>query len=380
MEQINELGGIKNLGGAKLKLIKADTGGNPDLAASETERLIVVERCAAVGSNWPTSIAGAEIAERYETPAVHDMGVADTTMRGYKFINHTCNTGPMDARECYITMSEFPDEKGIPRSKTCYLLYNQDDAMVSFAEGLKPMLADARIEVIGEEIVPPTPSTYVPQLIKIEALAPDVLWQCAYTPDCMIFFREMYERKTYFPHGVSSCGAGTEDPDFFTELPAEYYNLHLFVQEDSDAMPDIEPWYEYLNAKVQEKIGKPWTGHLPSAYCAIWVIKDALERVVFDPNLQQFRLNLQEAIRATDISLDNCPNATATLPDGTTYCAALVQAKWDRITFDETGQNVYSHGQISQIIDDVRHIMWPFRDRQPGSPDLIFPIPPWDER
>jgi len=379
INQINELGGIKSLGGAKIKLIVADTGANPDVAAMETERLITLENVAIVGTDWPTSLAGADIAERYKCPVLHQCGVAATTERGYKWIFHTCNTGKYDARECYQPWVLFPEELGIPYPESVYLMYNQDDAMTCLAEGLRPLLEDAGIEILGEEIVPPTPSTYVPQLIKIEALSPDAMYNCLYTPDDLILFKEMEERETYFPYGISSCGGGLEDPDFYEQMSPRSYE-YLFVQEDTDAHPEIEPYFEYLDSKSIEMIGKPWFGHLPAAYTAGWVVKDVLERAEYSPNIIQYRENIRKAFTETDITKDNCPNCTATLPDGTTYCAALVQAKWERIKFDETGQNIYSHGQISQNIDDTRVIIWPYHQREAGQPGIVLPIPPWSER
>ena len=41
--QVNEEGGIKSLGGAKIKLVYADSTGDPKVGMSEAERLIVEE-------------------------------------------------------------------------------------------------------------------------------------------------------------------------------------------------------------------------------------------------------------------------------------------------------------------------------------------------
>jgi len=154
----------------------------------------------------------------------------------------------------------------------------------------------------------------------------------------------------------------------------------LFIQEDCDGRPDLEPWYDTLQTKMQSMIGQDWYGHGAAAYIGMWVLKDALERTEYSTDLATWRNNLRDALAETDITKDNCATTMAVLPDGTEYCAALIQAKSERIKFDENGQNIYSHGQISQIINGEKVIMWPFNQRQPGQPDLVFPIPPWDER
>lgn len=72
-EDVNNAGGIKSLGGARITLVFGDTRGEPDIGVTETERLITQEKVHAVlgafqsGVGFPSSA----VAERYQTPWVN---------------------------------------------------------------------------------------------------------------------------------------------------------------------------------------------------------------------------------------------------------------------------------------------------------------------
>src|SRR6185312_10663882 len=72
VDQINNAGGIKSLGGAKIKLIPADTSDKPDQAASVTRRLITQNHAVIlVGANTSAMTMSAQIeAEKGRVPII----------------------------------------------------------------------------------------------------------------------------------------------------------------------------------------------------------------------------------------------------------------------------------------------------------------------
>lgn len=89
IDEINAKGGIKALGGAKLRLIAGDSQGKPDVGASETERLIQRENVHVMIGSYQsaTTIVTTEVAERYKTPWVVLASVSDRiTGRGFKYV------------------------------------------------------------------------------------------------------------------------------------------------------------------------------------------------------------------------------------------------------------------------------------------------------
>ena len=85
VDEINAAGGIKSLGGAKLKLVKFDTASNPDNGATETQAALAQHVVAIVGGeNSNTVLTGTNISERAGVPWLNTGGTSDSILsRGY---------------------------------------------------------------------------------------------------------------------------------------------------------------------------------------------------------------------------------------------------------------------------------------------------------
>src|SRR6185503_9036166 len=95
IEDVNNSGGIKALGGAKLKLVLYDTGDSAEKAKNATQRLVAQEPDV-VGSIgcWLSSftLAATEVSERAELPWL-TLSYSDLiTSRGYKYVFQSAPT------------------------------------------------------------------------------------------------------------------------------------------------------------------------------------------------------------------------------------------------------------------------------------------------
>ncbi|CAM5179736.1 hypothetical protein BTHI11S_00283 [Bosea thiooxidans] len=89
---INELGGLKSLGGAKVELLVTDIQSKPEGSRAEAERLISRERVSALTGAWAsaTTIPAAQIADRNRTPFMITSAVNDAlTEQGMKYVFRT---------------------------------------------------------------------------------------------------------------------------------------------------------------------------------------------------------------------------------------------------------------------------------------------------
>ena len=96
IEDINAQGGIKSLGGAKLKLIVFDTGDSVEKAKNAAQRMVAQEPdlVGATGA-WLSSftLAVTEVTERAELPLL-TLSYSDLiTARGFKYVFQTSPTG-----------------------------------------------------------------------------------------------------------------------------------------------------------------------------------------------------------------------------------------------------------------------------------------------
>ncbi len=87
VQEINAAGGIKSLGGAKLKVLAADSEGKPDVAIREVERLYKAGAVAITGCYQSSvTLVATQIAEKFEVPFVISVAVADeVTTRGFRY-------------------------------------------------------------------------------------------------------------------------------------------------------------------------------------------------------------------------------------------------------------------------------------------------------
>ena len=88
VEDVNQAGGIKSLGGAKIRLIWGDTRGEADTGVTETERLITQEKAHALIGAFQSGVGmpSTAVAERYQVPWVNFGTVDKITQRGFKYV------------------------------------------------------------------------------------------------------------------------------------------------------------------------------------------------------------------------------------------------------------------------------------------------------
>jgi len=394
IEHLNYWGGIRNMTSMKLSLIVADDGGSPEQAAAEAERLITDEGVIFIMGTWPTAMAVSEVAEKDAIPFICPLSLdPGLTERGYNYTFRTVGSPEDVGGQMVSAMLQFAQDAGVDPPKTCFMEYVSDDPSRAVAEAFKSQAEAAGIEIVGEEEVDATAATFVPLLEKIEAAKPDVLFSCHYTDDAIILYREMMERQTYFPYGIMSCG-GVEDARFYKSLPPQAY-AYNFCYETGDPLPQRRTYYNYINERVRAKIGQDWEDYyIGTTYGAVWIVKEGLERMTtfgitslrekgawereLTLDLAKLRDNLDDGLRG--VTITRAWVEKIQLPDATPFLPALQVMRFDRVEFDEAGQDIYGAGMVSQNINGTRWPLYPATGKEIDSPLVVLPIPPWAER
>src|SRR2546428_10882675 len=80
--------GIPSLGGAKIKLVIADSQGSPEVGRAEAERLITTVRPSATMGAWHSgvTVAIAPVIERYRIPHTTISTATKLTQRGFQYL------------------------------------------------------------------------------------------------------------------------------------------------------------------------------------------------------------------------------------------------------------------------------------------------------
>lgn len=358
-DEINAKGGISSLGGAKLKLVFADSKTHADTGVAETERLITRENVVMLAGAYNSAVTfpASEVAERYKVPWVSQGAVKDEiTERGFKYVFRINNKAIYDTKEMFEAIELFQKETG-KGPKSVGLLYEGTDWGRSAAKSIKQFADERKMNVVVDEAYPPGTADLTAQVLKVKGAGPEVLFIAMYTPEHILFNKAYMQHKVDIPYGVWSVGSGSEDPAFYKAVDPKSVE-YMFVQEDWDlAGPQKYSWLKEVSDKFKAKLGYDLTAQGSQGYAAMWVIKDVLERAA-----SVDREKIREALAKTDIT------AGPALASG-----------YQRIKFDEQGQNTFAHGVISQNLKGTRTPLWPVENRPSGAKP-VWPVPSWRER
>ncbi|HUI16777.1 MAG TPA: ABC transporter substrate-binding protein, partial [Alphaproteobacteria bacterium] len=139
IDDINAAGGIKALGGAKLKLIVADTGDTPEKAKNAAQRVLAQNPDLAGGVGaWLSSftLAVTEVTERAELPWLTLSYSDQITSRGFHYVFQTSATGDRQAELALPTIVALAESATGKKPTTTGIISDNTAAPVSFT---KPM-------------------------------------------------------------------------------------------------------------------------------------------------------------------------------------------------------------------------------------------------
>ena len=125
IEHINAQGGIKALGGAKLKLVVLDCGDTTEKAKNAAQRMVAQEPdlVAATGSYLSSfTLAVTEVTERAELPVL-TLSYSDLiTERGFKYIFQTAATASRQSELGLPTLMKLAESASGKKPKTVAIL------------------------------------------------------------------------------------------------------------------------------------------------------------------------------------------------------------------------------------------------------------------
>jgi len=151
VEDINAAGGIKALGGAKIKLIAVDAGDSTEKAKNAAQRMLsqdpdLVGGTGAFVSSFTLAIT--EITERAEVPWLTLSYSDQITARGYKYVFQTSPVASKQSVEAVPTMMELAKLSG-SSIKTVAIVMDNTASPVAFTKPLR----EGGLEKLGIKLV-----------------------------------------------------------------------------------------------------------------------------------------------------------------------------------------------------------------------------------
>ncbi len=353
VEEINAAGGIESMGGAKIKMIYADSKGDPATGVAEAERLITHEEVALITGTYQSGVAmpSTEVAERYGVPFVVPVPSEDMiTERNFKNVFRLAEKTSWRNRDQVKFITEMAEKFETP-VKTIALIYENTAWGQGAVKAWEKYIPEAGLEIVLKEPYPTNSSDLTPVVLKAKKLNPDIIMLVSYVSDAALLTNTFAEHNVK-PLAFIGTSGGFADPAYF-ELTGDKCEYYFDI---STWEPDVNrPFSQETNKKFTEKYGYGMNAEAVKAYVAMYVIKDALERAgSIEPDA------LRTAFAETNLS------------DGPSqmYAAETI--------FDETGQMINAPLVISQYhkIDGKmeRVSVWPEAEARPGA-EIVWPYP-----
>ncbi|SRR6266446_2345040 len=280
IDDINGAGGIKALGGAKMKLVVADCGDTPEKAKTAAQRLLAQEPEMVGGAGAYVSsftLALTEVTERAELPWL-TLAYADAlTNRGFKYVFQTSPTADQQAAAAMPTILQLAQSSTGTKPTKMGIVMDNTPSPVSFTKDMRgPALDQFGLKLVVDETFTPPLSDAAPVVARVRAARPDFLvFLPTNAPDIKMILEKLTEvgmTRARLP--VISNGGPMGSPDLLKIAGKDIMEGVMFIVANWGAKG-----LEDLIKRFKERTGEPWiTQDSISNYGHYWILKEALER------------------------------------------------------------------------------------------------------
>jgi len=341
-EEINAKGGIL---GKKLNLTFEDSAAKPETARAIVEKLIDTNKQPVIVGEYTSACAKAvaAVAEERKTPYIVVASADDDiTQKNYQYVfrQNPVNAHYNDAVLDFISKSVKP--------QSMVILYESSAFGTSGSDAVAAWCEKAGVKVALKEKYEAGSVDFKPLLSKVKAAQADVIYMVSYVMDASLLMKQIKELRIdakLFAGGA----AGFAIPEFVTNAKeAAEYVVTSTLWTPQLTYPGSREFAEKYKAKFKDYPSY----HGASAYAALYVLKDAIERA------KSFG---SEAIRAALKS--------------TNLMTAFGPVKFeDREGYQN--QN-FTDTLALQVIQGVHQTVWPLKY---ANAKIIYPIPAWRDR
>lgn len=344
-------GGLPNLKGAKIKLIFADHQGNPQIGATETERLITQEKVVAVVGAYFSNVTAtsSQVAERYKVPYLNpDSSSTSLTARNFKWFYRITPHDDLFVYNFFEFFKDLEAKKGIKVGQVA--LFNENTLWGNETAKLESKLAEERGVNVVKSISYPAKSTQLTSEIQsLKSGKPQVVLQSSYLGDAILAMKT-YKELNFSPDMILANNAGFTDTEFIRTLGQDAD--HIITREVwSLDLAKSKPLIGQVNELFRNRYKVNFTGNSSRTFTGLLTLADAINRAgSTEP----------EAIRKA-LSETNIDGKNTIMP-------------WKGIKFDQQGQNTLGSGILVQIVNGKYHTIWPFNL---ATRDVIWPMPKW---
>ena len=280
IDDVNKAGGVKALGGAKLKLVLYDTGDSAEKAKNAAQRLVAQEPDVVGGiGSWLSSftLAVTEVTERAELPWL-TLSYSDLiTGRGFKYIFQTSPTAETQATALLPRIVDLATKSGAGKPTKVAFVGDNSASSVSFMKAIRGGVAkDLGLTIVADEVFTPPLADATTLVQKIRSGRPDfIVMQSTNVGDDKLLLDKFAERGiTASTIPLVGGGGHWTVPELAKVAGTEHLDGVIvgLANWPGKALGDLEK-------RFMAKTNEPWFGHdsiFP--YAHVMIFKEALER------------------------------------------------------------------------------------------------------
>ena len=320
IDDVNNSGGIKALGGAKMKLVLYDTGDTAEKAKNAAQRLVAQEPDVVGGIGcWLSSftLAATEVTERAELPWL-TLSYSDLiTGRGYKYVFQSSPTADAQSTALLPRVVDLASKAGGGKPTKVAFVGDNSAASVSFMKPIRAHVAkDLGLTIVADETYTPPLADATTLVQKIRSGRPDFIVCLSTNVGDDKLLLDKFAERGITANTVPLVGSGGHwtVPELMKVAGKEHLE-GMIVGLANWPGKDLGDLEKRFVAKTNE----PWFGHdsiFP--YAHVWIFKEAMERTASTD-----RRKLGEMLHKIDLK----DGPAKLFPDG-------------RVKYDESGRRV----------------------------------------
>lgn len=351
-QTINNNGGIKSLGGAKVNLIFMDSAGDPTTGANDATQLITQDHVVALLGCYQSSVtaAVAAVAERQGIPMVNPDSTDHTLIQhGYQWFFRTTADDVVFTNQFFQFMNYLQNKTGVSLKNVAIVHENS-----AFGTGVGKLEVNESAQygynVVADISYSSSASDVSSEVLQLVQAKPDAVLMAGYTDDSILFVNT-FKQYSFTPKIIIGDDAGFVDsafPKTLGPLANNLFSRDVFSPDLGSKYPGIGA----LATAFQNAYGYSLGGNAARAYVGVLVLADALNRAASTTPTA-----IRTALLSTDLTTTQIP-----MP-------------WQGVKFDPTThQNTLAGGVIIQWQNDTERTVWPLSF---ATTQYVFPFPGW---
>jgi branched-chain amino acid transport system substrate-binding protein len=310
VEMVNEAGGIKSLGGAKLNLIISDVQSDTTVTRTETDRLITGNKLSAIHGCYASALTliASEVAERARVPLLTGSS-SDQLNKGRRF------TFTPFARASQFAQTQLQMAKLVGDKPKVAVIFENTAFGTSTSNGLRELAPAEGVEIVMFEPYSAGFADASPLINKVKASGANALFSVSYLNDLIQIVRTV--KQVGLNVAINGGSGGFVIPDFYKNVGKLADGLQGVAHWNHDSDENAQK----VNTEFKKRTGEFLFEYAGGLVAQTFMIADALERAA-SPDPQKVR----EALAALDVS----SGYAAMGPGG-------------KVKFGPDGKNIYAH-------------------------------------